>query len=191
MSFDEQTTAARLAHSQLLDRFLELQAENLERLAFWCAGCLRQGGKLLLFGNGGSAAQAQHLAAEFMGQFGRPRQALAAIALTGDGAVTSCIANDSEFAKIFSRQIEALGNRDDLALAFSTTGLSPNVVEALRTARSVGLRTAALLGRDGGLAVDEVDLAVVVPGEDTARIQEIHLFAAHLLCERVEHLLED
>ncbi len=109
--------------------------------------------------------------------------------MTTDGAVLTSVANDTDFRRLFSRQIEALGGAGDLAVALSTSGASPNVVEGLRAARRQGMRSAALLGRDGGEAAARADLALVVPGEETTRIQEVQLFAGHLLCREVERLL--
>lgn len=187
--FQAEIRRARAEHGRHLDAFLEAHADDLSRLAGWCARTLSGGGKLLLFGNGGSAAQAQHLAAEFVNRLDRERPALAAVALTADGAVLTSVANDTEFRLLFSRQVEALGGAGDLAIALSTSGVSPNVVEGLRAARRAGMRSAAFLGRDGGEAAAEADLALVVPGEETTRIQEVQLFAGHLLCREVERLL--
>jgi D-sedoheptulose 7-phosphate isomerase len=187
--FHAETERARRALVRMLDELLGSERERLEQLAGWCAETLRDGGKLLLFGNGGSAAQAQHLAAEFVNRYEDRREGLAAIALATDGAVLTSIANDSDFERLFERQIEALGAERDLALAFSTSGESRNVVRGLAAARRRGLRTAALLGRDGGPAAREAELAIVVPGRETARIQEVHLFVGHLLCRRVETLV--
>ena len=179
----------RAEHVRLLDAFLERHATDLERLAVWCSDALRAGGKLLFFGNGGSAADAQHLAAEFVNRYDRDRRALAAVALATDGSVLTSVGNDSDFRRIFARQIEALGRPGDVAVGITTSGSSPNVLLGLATARAAGLRTAALLGRDGGEARSIVDLALVVPGVETARIQEIHILAGHLVCERVEEIL--
>jgi D-sedoheptulose 7-phosphate isomerase len=189
VDFVEDLERSRRQHADLLDTFVESQGRHLQQLAEWCADTLLGGGKLLLFGNGGSAGQAQHLATEFVSRYDRPREAMAAIALSTDGAILTGIANDDAFARIFARQIEALGKPEDLALGISTSGASPNVILGLRTAREMGLRTAAMLGRDGGEARNEVALAVVVPGPETARIQEVQLFAGHILCRWVERLV--
>ena len=176
-------------HQRVVRAVFDDRLDRLERLATWSAETLGNGGKLILFGNGGSAAQAQHLAAEFVNRYRSPRRALAALALTTDGAVLTGIANDGDFQDSFARQIEALGRPEDLALAFSTSGVSPSVVRGLRAAHAVGMRTAALLGRDGGPAREAADLALVVPGDDTARVQEAQLLLGHVLCRWVEHLL--
>ncbi len=188
--FEVGLTRARVEHHRLVDAFLDRHAADLDRLARWCVEALRGGGKVLLFGNGGSAADAQHLAAEFVNRFDRDRRALAAVALTTDASILTSVGNDADFREIFSRQVEALGRPGDVAVGITTSGNSPNVLAALRAARALGLRTAALLGRDGGAAASEVDLALIVPGRETARIQEVHILAGHLVCRRVEDPLE-
>ena len=146
----------------------------------------RGGGKLLLFGNGGSAADAQHVAAEFVGRFQRERAALAAIALTADTSVLSSIANDYAFERVFARQIEALGRRGDVAFGISTSGRSPNVLAGLTTARERGLKTLALTGGDGGAIGEAADTHVNVASGSTARVQEVHRTLLHAICDLVE-----
>jgi phosphoheptose isomerase len=148
---------------------------------------LRGGGKLLVFGNGGSAADAQHVAAELVGRFQRERAALAAIALTTDTSVLTSIANDYAFDRVFVRQIEALGKPADVVLAISTSGGSGNVVAALARARQLGLRTIALTGCDGGEVGRAADVHINVPSPSTARVQEVHRTLLHVLCELVEN----
>jgi D-sedoheptulose 7-phosphate isomerase len=144
------------------------------------------GGKLLIFGNGGSAADAQHMAAELVNRFQRERDALAALALTTDTSLLTSIANDYSFDRVFVRQIEALGRPGDVALGITTSGASASVVSALEAARSRGLKTIALTGRDGGAAGRAADIHVNVPHESTARVQEVHLTLIHAICELVE-----
>jgi D-sedoheptulose 7-phosphate isomerase len=144
------------------------------------------GGKLLIFGNGGSAADAQHMAAELVNRFQRERDALAALALTTDTSLLTSIANDTSFDRVFVRQIEALGRPGDVALGITTSGASASVVSALEAARSRGLKTIALTGRDGGAAGRAADIHVNVPHESTARVQEVHLTLIHAICELVE-----
>jgi phosphoheptose isomerase len=146
----------------------------------------RGGGKLLVLGNGGSAADAQHVAAELVGRFERVRRPMAAIALTADTSVMTSVANDEGYTEVFARQVEALGRSGDVVLAISTSGRSPNVVAALRTARALGLRTIALTGGDGGEAGPLCDLHVNVPAENTARVQEVHRTLLHAICGLVE-----
>lgn len=147
---------------------------------------LRAGGKLLFFGNGGSAADAQHLAAEFVGRYVNDRSPLAAIALTTDTSMLTAIGNDYGFDQVFARQIRALGRRGDVAIAISTSGRSRNVILGIETAREAGLTTIALTGGDGGNLVPIVDVAIVVPSTTTARIQECHITIGHVLCEYVD-----
>jgi D-sedoheptulose 7-phosphate isomerase len=144
------------------------------------------GGKLLAFGNGGSAADAQHLAAELVGRFARDRRPLAALALSADTSVLTAIANDTSYNRVFARQIEALGRRGDIALAITTSGTSRNVVAGLECARQLGLTTVALTGRDGGTVARLADVHVNVPDASTARVQEVHRTLLHVLCELLE-----
>lgn len=144
------------------------------------------GGQLLVFGNGGSALDAQHFAAELVGRFSRERRALAAIALTTDTSIITSVANDYSYDKVFTRQIEALGRRGDVAWGISTSGTSRNVLDALRFAKSRGLSTIALTGRDGGTIGPAADLHLNVPHQVTARIQEVHRTLIHAVCELVE-----
>ncbi len=147
---------------------------------------LKSGGKILICGNGGSAADAQHIAAELVGRFKRERAALAAIALTTDTSILTALANDYSYDEVFRRQVEALGRPGDLLLAISTSGNSPNLVFAVRAAKAAGLKTCALLGKNGGKLAGEVDLALIVPAADTARIQEGQTVIYHILCDLVE-----
>jgi len=150
------------------------------------AACLRAGGKLLTAGNGGSAADALHLAEELMGRFDRDRPALAAVALSADPTLLTCIANDYGFERIFSRQVEGLGRAGDVLVVFTTSGNSANLTAALRVARERGLKTIAVLGKTGGAARDLADHAIVVPSAVTARIQEVHTFILHAWLEQLE-----
>ena len=151
---------------------------------------LRGGGKLLLFGNGGSAADAQHVAAELVGRFQRERAALAAIALTTDTSVLTSIGNDYSFDRVFARQVEALGRPGDVAFGISTSGASPNVVVALEAARVLRMQTIALTGRDGGAVGRAAAIHVNVPADVTARVQEVHRTLLHVICDIVERALD-
>ncbi len=153
--------------------------------------CLRAGGKLLIFGNGGSAADAQHIAAEFVGRFVMERQALPAIALTTDSSILTAIGNDYGFERVFARQVEALGRANDIAIGISTSGNSPNVLAGLEQAKKQKLKTIGLAGKDGGALAKSVDIAIVVNSANTARVQECHITIGHLLCELVEAELCD
>ena len=169
-----------------------LREENLQPVADAAAAILAAsngGGKVLVFGNGGSAADAQHLATDLVGRFQRERRALAAVALTADSSLLTAIANDYAFDRVFVRQIEALGLRGDVAFGMSTSGRSTNVVEGLRAARARGLTTIALTGRDGGPAGALADIHINVPDPATARVQEAHRTLIHAICELVEREL--
>jgi D-sedoheptulose 7-phosphate isomerase len=161
-------------------------AAQIARLAATISASLAAGGKVWLFGNGGSAADAQHIAAEFVGRFARDRAALAAEALTTNSSVVTAIANDFGFAEIFGRQLEAHGRPGDVAIGISTSGRSENVVIGLRTAGRLGLHTAALTGGDGGAVAHAASECIVVPAVETPRIQECHAVIGHVLCELVE-----
>ncbi len=173
-------------HQRLVDRTREALAEPFAALVEACRSSLESGGKLLLFGNGGSAADAQHLATELAVRYRRDRAALAALALTTDGSLLTAAGNDLGFERIFARQIEALGRAGDVALGISTSGNSPNVVLALRRARERGLRTAAFTAGDGGALPELVEHCLIVPSAVTARIQEMHITLGHLLCHALE-----
>jgi D-sedoheptulose 7-phosphate isomerase len=151
--------------------------------------CFQQGGKVLLFGNGGSAADAQHIAAEFLGRFASDRIPLPAIALTTDSSALTAIGNDYGFERIFARQVQALGGPSDVAVAISTSGRSPNILAGVEAARERGLTTIGLTGGAGGPLAGMVDISIVVPSTNTPRIQECHITIGHILCEAVETLL--
>jgi D-sedoheptulose 7-phosphate isomerase len=158
-------------------------------LADVCIACLKRGGKLLLFGNGGSAADAQHLAAELVGRYLRERSALPAMALNTNSSCVTAIGNDYSYEQIFSRQIEAFGGREDVAIGISTSGNSPNVIRALQVAKEKGMATAALTGRTGGILRAIADRCLCVPSDETPRVQEAHILIGHVLCEIIEEQL--
>ena len=161
----------------------------LERAVAAMHGCLRAGGKILACGNGGSAADAQHLAAELVGRFREERQALAAIALTADTALLTALGNDYGYQRVFARQVEALARRGDVLLAFSTSGNSPNVVDAAQTARRLGCTVIGFTGAGGGALAAHADLILKAPSNTVARIQEVHTLCIHVLCEALDALL--
>jgi D-sedoheptulose 7-phosphate isomerase len=161
-------------------------AGEIERAADLVSQSLSSGHKVLLFGNGGSAAEAQHVAAEFVGRFEIDRPALPALALSTDTSALTALGNDFGFDTVFARQVEALATQGDVAIALSTSGTSPNVVEGLRAARASGLGTVALTGAAGGPAAELADVAIRIPSESTARIQEAHLAVCHTICQIVE-----
>ncbi len=147
------------------------------------------GGKLLLCGNGGSAADSQHIAAEMIGRFSKNRRPLPAIALTTDTSALTCIANDFSFDDVFARQVTALGHPDDVLIAISTSGNSINVIKAIHAAKKAKMKVVALLGCDGGEIKIHVDVPIIVPSMITARIQEAHIFLGHIICGSVESIL--
>jgi phosphoheptose isomerase len=150
------------------------------------AGAVNTGGKLLVFGNGGSAADAQHVAAEFVGRFERERRAIAAVALTTDTSVLTSVGNDYGYDRVFVRQVEALGTRGDVALGISTSGASVNVVAAIEAAKARGLTTIALTGHDGGPVGRAAAIHINVPSTSAARVQEVHRTLLHVICDLVE-----
>jgi len=172
-------------------RTAELCSSEIGKSANLLAETLRNGGKILICGNGGSAADSQHIAAELVvrlrSHINRP--ALAAIALTVDSSILTAGGNDIGFDNVFARQVEALSRPGDCLIAISTSGNSENVLRAAIAARKMGVRTIGLLGKDGGTIKSECDLSVIVPSSNTARIQETHIFIAHLWCEAIEELL--
>jgi D-sedoheptulose 7-phosphate isomerase len=181
---------ALLQHVQesidLKKRFFDEEADHILAQAEDMAERLKRGCRILVCGNGGSAADAQHLAAELSGRYVKERRALAGIALTTDTSALTAIGNDYGFDQIFSRQVEALGRPGDLLIGISTSGNSPNVIRAVEAAKALGMRTLALLGRDGGKLRTLVDDALVVPCPVTARVQEIHQMTYHFWCELVD-----
>jgi D-sedoheptulose 7-phosphate isomerase len=162
------------------------QALSIAKAAAAIVGSLRSGGKLIVFGNGGSAADSQHMVAEFVGRFKKERKGLPAIALTTNTSTITAIGNDYGYDATFARQIEALGRKGDVALGISTSGNSKNVIEALRKARALGITAIGLTGGTGGAMKKECGITIVVPSSDTPRIQESHLLAIHAICEIVE-----
>jgi D-sedoheptulose 7-phosphate isomerase len=182
--------AEAVAEANLLkSKLVSEQAEQVVAAAQLLADTIKGDGKILLFGNGGSAADAQHLAAEFVNRFQIERPPLAALALTTDTSILTSIANDYDFLEVFAKQVRALGLPGDAALGFSTSGNSGNVVRALEVAREMGLKTLALSGRDGGPVAAAAELAIVVPSWSTPRVQEVHITIGHVLCDLVDFLL--
>ena len=173
-------------HAAVLKVTHDKVAAPFAKLVDACIGALKAGGKILFLGNGGSAADAQHLAAELVVRYRTNRKALAAIALTTDTSTLTACANDFSYEEIFSRQVEALARPEDVVIAISTSGKSPNVIKALQAARSIGAFTAGLGGRDGGDMVGLCDSLVIVPSTVTPRIQEMHILIGHALCDLVE-----
>ncbi len=172
--------------SNLLRAFGQQHSHSIIQIAKRLISCFENGGKLLLFGNGGSAAQSQHFVAELVNKLFTYRKALPAIALTTDTAVLTSIGNDMDFSEVFSRQLEALGKKGDVAWGMSTSGNSPNLVKGFTKAKELGLITIAFSGKDGGASSRIADFCLIVPSQDTARIQEVHLCTGHVICSIIE-----
>jgi len=189
MLLQHRAQAALTATMQALAAFLEKHLESLTAAARLLAKAVQEGHKLLLFGNGGSAADAQHLAAEFVNRFQIERPPLAAIALTTDTSILTAIGNDYHFNDIFAKQVVALGRPGDVAWGISTSGNSPNVVQALRQAKELGLHTLAVTGHSGGKMAPWADVLLTVPATETPRIQEVQLAIGHVLVDLVDYLL--
>jgi D-sedoheptulose 7-phosphate isomerase len=173
-------------HAAVLSQTRKACLEPLERLIEEATTRLSNSGKILFFGNGGSAADAQHFATELTIRFAKDRRALAGLALTTDTSALTACGNDFGYDQIFSRQIEALGRPGDLAIALSTSGTSPNILAAVKQAKASGIFTAAFTGETGGKLRGAVDLLIAVPSQTTARIQEMHSLLGHLLCQEIE-----
>jgi D-sedoheptulose 7-phosphate isomerase len=174
----------------LVDEFFSRRGDAFREAAAACAAALARGSAILGFGNGGSAAEAQHFVAELVNKFRRPRRALRAVNLSSDTSVLTSIGNDMSFEAVFSRQIEALGDPGDVAVALSTSGRSPNILAALATAKAKGLTTISLTGRGGGKLGPLTDFLLDVDCSETPRIQEIHLVVIHFLTEEIENRLQ-
>jgi D-sedoheptulose 7-phosphate isomerase len=171
---------------QVKEELLRKHVGQIMEIANLIIEALKNKGKVILFGNGGSASDSQHIAAEFIGRFKKDRTALAAIALTTNTSVLTSLANDYGYEVVFAKQIEALGEKNDVAVGISTSGKAKNVAYAIRQAKKMGLKTVALTGGDGGDLAKLADLSLVVPSLVTARIQEAHITIGHIICELVE-----
>jgi D-sedoheptulose 7-phosphate isomerase len=175
--------------SEVKNRFLRENLPKLLDVIKLVSRTFEAGNKLFFFGNGGSAADAQHLAAEFVNRYVMDRPPLPAIALTTDASVLTSVSNDFAFNEIFAKQIRALGKERDVAIGITTSGNSPNVVKAFEVAKEMGMKTIALTGNDGGIIAKMADFPLIVPSTSTPRIQEAHILIGHILCEMVEHYL--
>lgn len=177
-------------HTRIMEKTVQECAPVINEIAMCLVECFRQGSKLMLCGNGGSAADSQHMVAEFVNRFRMDRAALPAIALTVDTSILTAIGNDSSYEFTFSRQVEALARAGDILVALSTSGGSPNIIKALEEARTRGLKTIGFTGEKGRQTMaPKCDLCLVVPSADTPRVQEVHEFVWHVLCGMVEKAL--
>jgi D-sedoheptulose 7-phosphate isomerase len=177
-----------IEHIAVIEKIHNLNA-IVERVGLLAAQTLRIGGKILFCGNGGSAADSQHLAAELTGRFIHDRRPLAAIALSTDSSAMTCISNDYAFKEVFARQVIGLGRKEDLLIGISTSGNSDNIIRAVEEANKVGMHTVGLLGRDGGKLREMCNHSIIVPSQVTARIQECHILIGHTLCGLIEQEL--
>jgi len=176
----------QLRESAELKLLMQNQAETVQQVAYALESCLRSGGKIMLFGNGGSAGDAQHIAGELIGKFRIHREALPAMALTTNSSILTAIANDYDFNTIFCRQLEAWVKPGDVVIGISTSGKSPNVIEGFHLAREKGAIVVGLCGRDTQQMENVVDYCISVPSDDTPRIQEVHITIGHIICDILE-----
>jgi D-sedoheptulose 7-phosphate isomerase len=176
-------------HAAVTARAAQELPAVLGRISAALHECLHAGGKVLACGNGGSASDAQHLVAELVGRFREERRALAAVALTSDAATLTALGNDYGFERVFARQVEALARRGDVLIAISTSGNSPNVLQAAQAARSLGCTVVALTGAGGGRLAQHADLLLPAPSGTVARIQEVHSLCIHVICEALDELI--
>lgn len=174
------------AHREIIDKVIETLQSEIKTACQIAVDTIKSGNKILLCGNGGSAADAQHIAAELSGRYVKERRGLPGIALTTDTSVLTAVANDYSFENIFSRQVEALATPGDLLVGISTSGNSQNVIKAFAKAAELGCKTLGLSGRDGGKMIDACDLNIIVPSNITARIQEMHILIGHILCQAID-----
>ncbi len=171
---------------QVKEELLRTSIGKIIEITDLITGCLKKNGKVILFGNGGSASDSQHIAAEFVGRFKKDRNALSAIALTTNTSILTSLANDYGYEVVFAKQIEALGRKNDVVIGISTSGKAKNVVLGIKQAKKMGLKAIALTGADGGELAKLTDISLVVPSSVTARIQEAHITIGHIVCELVE-----
>jgi D-sedoheptulose 7-phosphate isomerase len=174
---------------QVKEGLLKSDVSSILKVSELIIESLKKGGKLIIFGNGGSASDAQHIAAELVGRFKKDRPALPAISLTTNTSIITALANDFGYEVIFARQIEALASKFDIALGISTSGKAKNVALGFKQAKKMGLKTIALTGGDGGEIARLVDISLIVPSSVTARIQEAHILIGHILCELIEEAI--
>lgn len=174
---------------QVKEEILRNQVDSILQIAVLMIDCLKRDGKVIVFGNGGSAGDSQHIAAELVGRFKKDRSALAGIALTTNTSILTSLANDYGYDVVFARQVEALGKKNDVVLGISTSGKAKSVALGIKQAKKMGIKTVALTGGDGGDIVKLADVSLLVPSKVTARIQEAHITIAHIICEMIEQEL--
>ena len=176
-----------ISHLETINKVIETMTEKLEIASKLAIETLKNGNKILLCGNGGSAADAQHIAAELTGRYKTERRGLPAIALTTDSSVLTSIGNDYGYDRVFDRQVEALANIGDLIIGISTSGNSKNIINALKLGREIGCKTLGFSGHDGGDMNNVCDINLVVPSDETPRIQEMHILFGHIICQLIDN----
>jgi D-sedoheptulose 7-phosphate isomerase len=174
------------AHKETIDRTIEVMIPQIEKASKIAIKTLKKGNKILLCDNGGSASDAQHISAELTGRYKTERKGLASIALTTDTSALTAISNDYGYDKVFSRQVEALAREGDLLIGISTSGNSANIISAFKVARELGCKTIGFSGRGGGEMYTFCDINLIVPSDDTPRIQEMHILIGHILCQAID-----
>jgi D-sedoheptulose 7-phosphate isomerase len=180
-----------IEHIEIFNTSMESLIPLIENAANLCINSIKNEGKILLIGNGGSAADAQHIAAELIGRYKLERDAIPAIALTTDSSILTSVSNDYGYSQVFARQIEALANEIDTVIAISTSGNSKNIINALKAADRIGCKTIGLSGGSGGKLAEISNINLIVPTADTARIQEMHIFIGHTLCNLIEKKIKN
>ena len=173
-------------HQQVINKVIDTLQKDIKTACEMSVATIKNGNKIILFGNGGSAADAQHIAAEFTGRYKTERKALPAIALTTDTSALTAIGNDYGYERVFDRQLEALANEGDLLIGISSTGNSENVVRAFNLGRELGCKSIGLSGKGGGKFNGHCDLNIVIPSENTPRIQEMHILIGHIICQVID-----
>ena len=174
------------AHKDTIQKVIEMLTDDIENACQMAVETLKAGNKIMLCGNGGSAADAQHIAAELSGRYKKERKGVAGLALTTDTSALTAIANDYAFENVFARQVEALAKKGDLIIGISTSGNSDNVIRAFQKGREMGCKTIGLTGKGGGKFNGQCDLNVIVPSDDTPRIQEMHILIGHIICQAID-----
>ncbi len=180
---------AIIEHIEVVSKLTSI-VPNIKSIGEQLVRCLNKGGKIVWMGNGGSAADSQHLAAELVGRYQRERQGLASIALTTDSSILTAVSNDYGYETVFARQIQALCTKQDIVIGISTSGNSKNIINGIKAAKDIGIYTVALLGGSGGALKELVDLSLIVPSDKTARIQEAHILIGHILCEMLDESID-
>jgi len=175
------------SHKETIEKVIDSLKPDIEKACRLCIDTLKQGNKILFFGNGGSAADAQHLAAELSGRYKKERKGLPGIALTTDTSVLTAIGNDYDYGYIFERQVEAIASPGDLLIGISSTGNSSNVIRAFTAGKNLGCRTLGLSGKGGGKMNGNCDLNIIVPSDITARVQEMHILIGHIICQLIDN----